>query len=276
MKEKSILITGCSSGIGYEVAQALHVKGYRVFATARKNEDVTRLLSEGLEALQLDVRDEASMDAALDEVLKRTGGTLYALFNNAGFGQPGALEDVSREVLKAQFETNVFGLHALTCKVLKVMRKQGYGRIMHNSSVLGLISLRFRGPYNASKYAIEGLADTMRLELTGSNIFVSLIEPGPITSKFRDNAYAKFRENIDIENSVHGKDYHKAIARFEGHTGKDPFELPASAVTKKVLHVMESKKPKAHYYVTVPTYLLGTLKRLLPTSWLDKVLLRVT
>lgn len=276
MNEKSILITGCSSGIGYSVAHELHVKGYRVFATARKIEDVTRLHNEGLEALQLDVTDETSIAKALQEILKRTNGRLDVLFNNAGFGQPGALEDLSSEALREQFETNVFGLHTLTCKVLSIMRAQGEGRIIHNSSVLGLISLRYRGAYNASKHALEALADTMRLELTGTNIFVSLIEPGPITSKFRYNAYAKFLQNIDVENSAHFIAYQKAIARFEGETGQDPFELSPSAVSKKVLHVIEAKKPKARYYVTVPTYAFAVLKRILPISWLDWILLKVT
>ncbi len=269
------MITGCSSGIGYRVAHDLHVKGYRVFATARNIQDVMRLKEEGLEALMLDVRDEASMEEALAEVLKRTGGTLDALFNNAGYGQPGALEDVSPDALRAQFETNLFGLHALTCKVLPVMRRQGHGRIIHNSSVLGLISLRFRGAYNASKYAMEALADTMRLELHGSGIFVSLIEPGPITSSFRKNAYRHFQREIDVDNSVHYEAYQKAIARFEGDSGKDPFELEASAVTQKVLHALRASRPKAHYYVTLPTYLFGILKRLLPARWLDWVLLKV-
>ncbi len=272
---KTILITGCSSGIGYRVAHDLHAMGYRVFATARNANDVERLVSEGLEALQLDVTDTQSMDKALDAILSRTGGTLDALFNNAGYGQPGALEDLSPDALRAQFETNVFGLHTLTCKVLPVMRRQGYGRIIHNSSVLGLISLRFRGAYNASKYAMEALADTMRLELDGSGIYVSLVEPGPITSSFRKNAYTHFKREIDVKNSAHHEAYQKAIARFEKEGGKDPFELDASAVTKKILHALRASRPQPHYYVTLPTYLFGMLKRLLPARWLDGILLKV-
>lgn len=275
MNQKSILITGCSSGIGYQVAHDLHDAGYRVFATARDDEDVKRLSEEGLEALRLDVTDSESIDTALDEIIRRTGGSLYALFNNAGFGQPGALEDLSRSALREQFETNVFGLHEVTIKVMRIMRAQGYGRIIHNSSVLGLISLRFRGAYNASKYAIEALADTMRLELDGSGIFISLIEPGPITSSFRDNAYGHFRKHIKVKGSAFEQEYQKTIARFEKQSGKDPFELPASSVTRKVRHALESSKPRAHYYLTVPTFLFGYLKRLLPAAWLDRVLLKV-
>ncbi len=275
MDTKSILITGCSSGIGYQVAHDLKKLGYRVFATARSTEDVTRLEHEGLESLLLDVTRPESVDAALEEITTRTGGTLYALFNNAGFGQPGALEDLSTDALREQFETNVFGLHDVSVKVMRIMRTQGYGRIMNNSSVLGIVSLRFRGAYNASKYAIEALADTMRLELHGSDIFISLIEPGPITSRFRDNAYARFRKNIKVDESFFEDEYQKTIARFESEAGKDPFELPASAITKKVCHALESARPKAHYYVTVPTYIFGYLKRLLPSSWLDRVLRKV-
>ncbi|MBN2895238.1 MAG: SDR family oxidoreductase [Campylobacterales bacterium] len=275
MTRQSILITGCSSGIGHAVAHDLHVKGYRVFATARKLEDVARLEREGLEALQLDVTDEASIDAALEEILRRSGGRLDALFNNAGYGQPGALEDIPTEALRAQFETNVFGMHTLTCKVLPIMRTQGYGRIIYNSSVLGLVSLRYRGAYNASKHAIEALADTMRLELSDTDIHVSLIEPGPITSSFRANAYAHFKAHIDVEHSAHYEAYQKAIARFEGHTGKDPFELDALAVSTKVHHALSARRPKARYYVTVPTWLLGGLKRLLGTRTLDRILLRL-
>jgi len=275
MDKKSILITGCSSGIGYRVAHDLHNAGYRVFATARKAEDVERLSAEGLESLLLDVTKSETVDAALQEIALRTGGTLYALFNNAGYGQPGALEDLSSAALKEQFETNVFGLHDVTVKVMKIMRAQGYGRIMHNSSVLGLVSLRFRGAYNASKYAIEALADTMRLELEGSAIFMSLIEPGPITSGFRDNAYSKFRKHVRVQESFFYHEYQKSIARFEGEAGKDPFELPPSAVTVKVRHALESNRPKPHYYVTVPAYLFAFLKRLLPSSWLDRILLKI-
>jgi len=276
MDQKTILITGCSSGIGYHTAHFLKERGYRVFATARKMKDVTRLNEEGFEAFYLDLCDTASIQKALEEILKYTDGKLDALFNNGAYGQPGALEDLSTEDLKAQFETNVFGWHELTRRVIPIMRAQGHGRIIQNSSVLGIISLRFRGAYNASKYAIEGLSDTLRLELSGSNVFVSLIEPGPITSHFRANAYTHFKRAIHPETSVFQAEYLKATARFEGESGNDPFELPSQAVAKKVLAILEAKRPKAHYYVTVPTYLFGTLKRLLPTTWLDRILLKVT
>ena len=274
--KKSILITGCSSGIGYETAHYLHNKGYEVFATARKDSDVKKLRDEGLNALRLDVTDTASIESALGAVLTQTGGTLYALFNNAGYGQPGALEDVPGAALREQFETNVIGLHEMTRRIIPVMRKQGYGRIIQHSSVLGLISLRFRGAYNASKYAIEGLCDTLRLELTGSNIHLVTLNTGPIRSKFRENATEKFLQYVNIEESLFAKEYKaEVLARKEKKNAKDPFTKEPIAVIEKVLLALEQHRPRPRYYVTTATHLLGTLKRLLPTAWLDKILLKV-
>ena len=274
--DKTILITGCSSGIGLCVAEGLKQRGYRVFATARKHEDVEMLGQRGLESLQLDVTDEDSMDRAVDEVLTRTGGTLYALFNNGAYGQPGAVEDLTPAVLREQFETNVFGWHSLTRRIIPVMRKQGEGRIIQNSSVLGFIVLPFRGAYNASKFALEGLSDTLRVELNGSNIFVSLIEPGPIRSDFRSNARKAFQRNIDADNSVHREKYLSMQNRLEKEGDAMPFTLGPEAVLKRVIHALESPAPKPRYYVTFPTYLFGTLKRLLSHRWLDRVILRAS
>lgn len=274
--KKSILITGCSSGIGHATAHYLHNNGYEVFASARKEEDVARLAQEGLNALQLDVTDTDSIERALEHVLSQTGGTLFALFNNAGYGQPGALEDIPSEALREQFETNVIGLHEMTRRIIPLMRRQGYGRIIQHSSVLGLISLRFRGAYNASKYAIEGLCDTLRLELQGSNVHVVTMNTGPIHSKFRHNATEKFMQYIDIETSVFTREYKaEVLARKEKKSEKDPFTKEPIEVIKKVLLALEKERPKPRYYVTTATHLLGTFKRLLPTAWLDKVLLRV-
>ena len=275
MHDKSILITGCSSGIGLCVAVGLKARGYRVFASARKAEDVAMLQQRGLEALQLDLADSDSINAAVKELLERCDGKLYALFNNGAYGQPGAVEDLSREVLREQFETNLFGTHELTCMLLPVMRAQGYGRIIQNSSVLGIISLAFRGAYNSSKYALEGLSDTMRLELHGSNVFVSLIEPGPITSRFRANSFAKYQQHIDKEQSFFRDTYSQMEKRLTKEGPAVPFTLPPEAVLDKVIHALESKRPSAHYYVTFPTYLFGILKRLLPQRALDWVLRKV-
>lgn len=273
---KSILITGCSSGIGLCVAEGLQQRGYRVFATARRPVDVEMLQQRGLEALVLDVTDDDSIDEAVEDILSRTGGTLYALFNNGAYGQPGAVEDLSREALRAQFETNLFGWHALTRKLIPVMRRQGGGRIIQNSSILGLIVLPFRGAYNASKFALEGLSDTLRLELNGTNIHVSLIEPGPIRSKFRDNAHAAFRKHIDAEHSVYREHYAAMQRRLQKEGDGMPFTLPPEAVLKRVIHALESRRPQIRYYVTFPTYLFGTLRRLLPYRWLDRLLLKVS
>ena len=273
--KKTILITGCSSGIGLCVAQSLNDRGYRVFATARKQDDVNKLLNMGLESLQLDLDDSLSIQAAVKEILNRTNGTLDALFNNGAYGQAGAIENLSRDVLRQQFETNVFGWHELTNLVLPVMLKQGNGRIIQNSSVLGFVALKFRGAYSASKYAIEGLTDTLRQELMGTNIFISLVEPGPIESEFRKNSFAMYKKNINKENSRFKTEYTATEERLSKEGPAVPFTLPAEAVLKKVIHALESKKPKPRYYVTFPTYLFGYLKRFLSTSLMDKLLNKV-
>ncbi|MCV6611539.1 MAG: SDR family oxidoreductase [Amphritea sp.] len=274
---KSVLITGCSSGIGYHVALGLQQRGYRVLASARNANDVAMLQAQGLEACQLDLDSSESIHTAMDWVEQQTDGELYALFNNGAYGQPGAIEDLSRDVLRQQLETNLLGWHELTCRVLPLMRRQGYGRIIQNSSVLGLITLRFRGAYNTSKFAIEGYTDTLRQELADTDIHISLIEPGPVTSKFRENAYQRFLDNIDIPNSPFRSTYEAVQKRLgNNQDSNDPFTLGPEAVLNKVVHALESKRPKARYYVTIPTYLFGYLRRILPTRALDWILLRVS
>ena len=270
--KKAVLITGCSTGIGYCVAKGLQARGYRVFATARRSESVASLSNEGLESLQLDLDDSESIRSAVEEVLKRTGGELYALFNNGAYGIPGAVEDLSRDTLRTQFETNVFGWQELTNLIIPVMRRQGYGRIIQNSSVLGFVAMPFRGAYNASKFAIEGLSDTLRLELADTNIHISLIEPGPILSQFRANGVKMLEKHIDIENSIHRDRYKGVLERLKKEGPAVPFTLPPEAVLDKVIHVLEAKRPKTRYYVTFPTYLFGYLKRLLPDRLMDKML----
>lgn len=272
MYPKSILITGCSSGIGLCTAERLKKDGYRVFATARKQKDVDNLKAKGFESFLLDYSNSDSIQSAFQQILTATGGTLDALFNNGAYGQPGAVEDLTRAVLKEQFEANFFGWHELTNLVLPIMRKQGHGRIIQNSSILGIVAMPMRGAYNASKYAIEGLNDTLRLELHGSNIFVSMIEPGPIASRFRANAALSFKKNIDVENSAHKQRYQQLNDKLKTEGPVVPFTLPAEAVYKKVHQALTAKQPKAHYYVTFPTYLFCYLKRILPSRYLDALL----
>jgi NAD(P)-dependent dehydrogenase (short-subunit alcohol dehydrogenase family) len=272
---KTVLITGCSSGIGYDTALELKNRGHKVIASARKAADVTRLTQAGLVAVQLDLADSLSIRQGLQEALDHAGGKIDVLFNNGAFGQPGAVEDLSREVLKFQFETNVFGTQELTNLLIPIMRKQGHGRIIYNSSVLGLVAMTYRGAYNASKYALEGLADTLRLELHGSGIFVSLIEPGPILTKFRQNSFDLYKKNINAEASFYKTTYQAMEERLQKEGAAVPFTLPAKAVANKVIHAVEAERPKIRYFVTFPTYLFAFLKRILPAAWLDNLLRRV-
>lgn len=272
---KSILITGCSSGIGLCVAQGLHARGWRVFATARKSADVDMLHAKGLEALRLDLSDSVSIAAAVEAVLAVTGGTLDALFNNGAYGQAGAVEDLRREVLREQFETNLFGTAELTNRVIPVMRRQGHGRIIQNSSLLGYVALPYRGAYVASKYALEGLTDTLRLELHGTGIHVVLIEPGPITSRFRANAFAAYQRNIDKTRSFHRLKYEAMERRLTKPGPAAPFTLPPEAVLEAVVHALERRRPKPRYRVTFPSTLFEVCRRFLTTRLLDRILLGV-
>lgn len=269
MSKRTILITGCSSGIGFCSAHGMRARGWRVFATARKSCDVDHLAEQGFEAFRLDYADPQSIKACSDKVLTETGGKLDALFNNGAYGQPGAVEDISMAALRTQFETNFFGWHDLTCRILPAMRQTGSGRIVQCSSVLGFIAARFRGAYCATKFALEGLTDALRLELKDTGISVSLIEPGPIESRFVEHALAAFRRHVDIEGSPHREAYVARLQQMEDG-GNTTFKLGPETVLKKLIHAAESKRPKTRYYVTVPTYGAVVLKRLLPTRLLDK------
>lgn len=271
---KNILITGCSTGIGYCVAHGLKQAGYHVIATARQQNDVEKLKNEGFTAFQLDLADSASVDNAWKQVMQHCKNSIYGLFNNGAFGLAGALEDISREALTAQFETNVFGWHQLTNLAIPVMRQQQEGRIIQNSSVLGLVAMPYRGAYNSSKFAIEGLTDTLRLELANTGIQLSLIEPGPIRSDFRKNALKAYQKYINPNNSPHKSNYESLQKRLEKEGDAAPFTLHPEAVLKCVLHALSSPKPKIRYYVTTPTYIFGYLKRLLSARMLDRIMLK--
>ncbi len=273
---KSILITGCSSGIGYHCAHALHDRGWQVLATCRQQKDVDRLTAEGLTCGLLDYTDKDSIASGLNWALSQTGGTLDALFNNGAIGIPGAVEDLPTDALRSIFEANFFGWHELTRQAIAVMRKQGHGRIVQNSSVLGIVTYKWRAAYVATKFAIEGYTDTLRQELAPTDIHVSLIEPGPITSKIRENSRGHFEKWIDWENSALKPVYEKGLIKrlYDEKDKKDAFELGPEAVASKLIHAIEAKRPKPRYYVTAPTYIMGMLRRILPTRALDWIILR--
>ena len=272
---KTILITGCSSGIGYDAAHGLREHGWRVFASCRKHDDCERLKSEGFDSPLVDYQNPASIDKGLAETLEATSGKLAAVFNNGAFASPGLVEDLPTDALRAIFEANFFGWHELTRKVIPIMRKQGYGRIVQCSSILGFITLPWRGAYNSTKFALEGLSDTLRIEMRGTGIKVILIEPGPITSKIRRNSIPHLERWIDHESSARSGEYQNLIYRLHKESVPDKFELPASAVTKKLIPALESPRPRPRYYVTTPTYTFGILKRMLPTRILDWLLGKV-
>lgn len=274
MTQRTILITGCSSGIGLACARRMKSRGWRVFATARKPDDMARLeRDERLDVVPLELTDAASIAACAETALQRSGGRLDALFNNAAYGQVGAMEDITAGLLRAQLEVNLVGTHELTRLIIPSMRRAGGGRIVMCSSVLGLAAAPFRGAYCASKFAMEGLTDALRLELAGTGIHVSLIEPGPIRTRFVETALAHFRSSIDIEASPHRDTYRQRLAAME-RGGKDTFKLEPDAVADKLVHAVESPRPRRRYYVTIPTYVAAILRRLAPPAVWDALLRR--
>ena len=271
-----VLITGCSSGIGYHAAKRLAQEGFCVIASARKQEDVERLRGEGLTALRLDLASHDSILAAVAQVTTLCGGRLYGLFNNGAYGQPGALEDLPTEALRAQFESNFFGWHELTRQILPLMLPHGEGRIIQNSSVLGLVAMKFRGAYNASKFAIEGYTDTLRLELRGTGIQISLIEPGPIESQFRANALAALQQHIDLVHSRHAEIYQQTLSRLSRVVPGNRFTLPPEACIPPLLHALNARRPKIRYQVTTPSKILAVIRGWLPARWLDALVAKQT
>lgn len=276
MLKKTIFITGCSSGIGKDIAIALSKRGHRVIASCRRVDDVVKLQTLNLEAILLDLNDSTSIQAGFNELMEMTNHQLDVLINNAGFGQMGALEDLSRDLLRAQFETNVFGLMELTNLVIPIMRKRNTGRIINMSSILGIISLPFRGAYNASKYAVEGLSDTLRLELSQTGIKVITIEPGPIESNFRKNAIDSAFTKIDWKKSIYQKQYTMILKSFEKKKSTSIFTKKSTAVVQAIIHAIEAKKPKIKYPITFPAHIFILLKRFFSTKLLDFLLLCIS
>jgi NAD(P)-dependent dehydrogenase (short-subunit alcohol dehydrogenase family) len=268
-------VTGCSSGIGAHCARALKADGWHVFATVRKEADLGPLQADGIEALIMDYTEPDTITALVETVRERTGGRIDALFNNGAYGQPGAVEDISTDVLRAQFETNVFGWHELTRRVIPLMRRRGEGRIVQCSSILGLVPYRFRGAYTASKFAIEGLSITMRMELQGSGIHVSLIEPGAIASRFTANALAKIEEHVDLANSAHAVEYRRQLARLNGTAPNNRKKLGPEAVYIVLSHALNARRPRPHYLVTAPAKQGMWLKRLLPADLFYRLMRRL-
>jgi NAD(P)-dependent dehydrogenase (short-subunit alcohol dehydrogenase family) len=269
---RTIIVTGASSGIGAYCARALKRDGWRVFATARKPEDIAALESDGIEAFYLDYREPGSIEELVEAVLERTGGRLTALYNNGAHAQAGAVEDLPVEALRQQFEANLFGWHDLTRRVVPVMRAQGHGRIVHCSSILGVTPALWRGAYVASKHAVEGLMLTLRMELMGSGIHVSLIEPGPVESRIARNALAWFERYIDHEHSVHRGAYEAQLERMRGGGSKSRLKLKPDAVYAVLRHALLSPRPRPHYVVTLPAKIGVALKRVLPAGLLYRVL----
>ncbi len=274
MTARSILVTGCSSGIGRHAALGLKARGWQVFAGVRKMEDMKPLADEGLTAIHLDYDSPAIISAALYRVLDATGGRLDAVFNNGAYSQLGAVEDIGTEHLRAQFESNFFGWHELIRRAVPVMRRQGSGRIVNCSSVLGFVTTRYRGAYSSSKFALEALTDALRLELSGTGIHVVLIQPGPIKSRLAEHAVARFQETVRIDASPHRDDYRTALARLERGDLSSRFKRGPEAVFKKLVHALESDKPRARYRVTLPTHAAAWMKRGLPGRLLDRILLK--
>ncbi|MRU14712.1 SDR family NAD(P)-dependent oxidoreductase [Roseovarius sp. A21] len=269
MSAKTILITGCSTGIGLDAAHTLRARGWRVFAACRKAEDCDRLRTEGFDSPRMDYNDEHSLRDGLAEVLDATGGTLDALFNNGAYAIPGPVEDIPTEALRTIFQSNLIGWHDLTRQVIPVMRAQGHGRIVQCSSVLGLVAMKWRGAYVSTKFALEGLTDALRLEMAETGIKVSIIDPGPIETDFRKNAIKEFERWIDWENSARADQYRDNLLTqlYEGSSSGP--QWPASAVTRKLIHALDHPRPKARYYVTAPTHAMGLARRALPARALD-------
>lgn len=274
MTGRSILITGCSSGIGFDAALGLKARGWRVFASCRQEADCARLRDEGFESPRLDYSDATSIQAALAEVLEATGGTLDALFNNGAYAMPGAAEDLPAAALREIFEANVFGWHDLTRRVIPVMRAQGHGRIVNHGSVLGIVVAPWRSAYNATKFATEALTNTLRIEMRDTPIHVSLLNTGPVTSKIRQNSIPHFERWIDWKNSPRAAQYENSLLKrlYQDRSKPDTFELPPSAVTVKLIHALESPRPRPRYFVTRATWLMETARRVLPTAVLDRML----
>lgn len=272
MKSKSILITGCSSGIGLDTARRLKSLGWTVFASCRAQNDCDARTAEGFVAPQLDYEDADSVARCAEVVLRDTSQALDAVFHNGAFALPGPLEDIPADGMRSQFEANFLGWHDLNRHLIPSMRRAGSGRILFNSSVLGLVGMKYRGPYVATKFALEGYADVLRMEMDGTGIKIVLIEPGPIETEFRRNAIKQFEKWVDWKSSVRRAEYEDSLLELLRKGGSSKVQWPASAVTDVVVQALSATRPKPRYRVTTPTTAMAVARRVLPTRALDWVL----
>ena len=267
MEEQVVLITGCSSGVGRATALEAARRGHRVFASARRREDLSFLPSQrGVTALLLDVTDAASVARAVEAVL-REAGRLDALINNAGFGQYGAVEDVSPEEWRRQFDVNLFGAVVAIRAVLPAMRTARRGTIVNVSSVAGKISIPFAAPYCASKHALEAVSDALRVEVAPFGIRVVVVEPGPISTRFGETAREKV-SGIVARPGPYSAFYPAAERAMETDFTKG--RLPPEAVARVILRAVESSDPKPRYRVTSMAKVFLPLRRVLPDRFLDR------
>jgi NAD(P)-dependent dehydrogenase (short-subunit alcohol dehydrogenase family) len=270
-QKQVILVTGCSTGIGRATAIEAAERGHRVFASARRREDIAELTAKGIETLALDVTDRASIREAVKTTLAMAG-RIDALVNNAGYGQYGAIEDVSPEEWRAQFEVNVFGTVEVLREVLPGMRAARRGTIVNVSSLAGKVTVPFAGPYCASKHAIEAISDALRVELAPWRIRVVVVEPGPIGTRFGDRSreaaarilatpgpYSRFYENAERASQ---KDFQRGRRKPE-------------TVARVIVRAIESRRPKTRYRVAPLARILVPLKGITTDRFLDRRMKRI-
>lgn len=272
---KAVLITGCSSGIGEATARHLNARGWTVYATARRRDALTHLREAGCHTLALDVTDEASMRSAVEEVQEREGA-VGVLVNNAGYSQSGAIETVSMDAVRAQFETNVFGLARMCQLVLPAMRAQGAGRIVNVSSMGGRLTFPGGGFYHATKYAVEALSDALRFEVAGFGVQVIVVEPGLIRTRFGESAVGSMLppagEQPDGAAGPYG-DFNAAVmtATVQAYEVGPMARLggPPHAVARKIEKAISAGRPRTRYTVTPSAKVLLGLRAVLPDRGWD-------
>jgi NAD(P)-dependent dehydrogenase (short-subunit alcohol dehydrogenase family) len=265
----AVLVTGCSSGIGAATATRLAKSGHLVYATARRIDDLAAL-QPGCRALALDVTDEASMSAAVDAVVAEHG-RVGALVNNAGYGEYGAVEDVSMERVRRQFETNVFGLARLCQLALPSMRAAGRGRIVNISSMGGRLTFPYAGYYHATKHAVEALSDALRFEVAPFGIQVSVIEPGLILTRFGSTVSGTLGQSTPAD-SPYADGARRMRSRIEHMYGNRLFAVGPDVVARTVERALTAPHPQGRYVTPSLARGLIGVRQLLPSRAWDAVL----